>query len=77
MLDSSSGQDTLLDEGNHTLEQDEDPADSETIVLTTVLDDDRLENPRIALRCTAQGLEQMTAEDQKITALEVGKVIGP
>ena len=58
MLDSSSGQDTLLDEGNHTLEQDEEPADSETIVLTTVFDDDRLENPRIALRCTAQGLSK-------------------
>ena len=76
VLDSSSGQDALLDEGNHTLEQDEDPADSETIALTTVLDDDRLENPRIALRCTSQSIEQIEAQDQKITAVEVGKVIG-
>ena len=77
VLDSSSSQDTLLDEARHHLKDNEDPAESEAIALSTVFSDDRFENPRIALRCTHQADEDMTAEDQKITALEVGKVIGP
>ena len=47
------------------------------MALTAVFSDNRFVNPRIALRCTMQTGEELVAEDQKITALEVGKVIGP
>jgi hypothetical protein len=77
VLDNSSGQDTVLDEARHHLAANDDPADSEAIALTAVFSDNRFVNPRIALRCTMQTDEELVAEDQKITALEVGKVIGP
>jgi hypothetical protein len=78
VLDNSSAPDTLLDEARHNLNRNEDFGESEAIALTTVFDDDRSKNPRIALRCTEQSNEEdLAAQDQKITALEVGKVIGP
>jgi hypothetical protein len=77
VLDSSTGADTLLDEARHHLGTNDDPADSEAQALTAVLSDDRFVDPRIALRCTRQAAEELEAEDQKLTALEVGKVIGP
>jgi hypothetical protein len=77
VLDNSSGQDTVLDEARHHLGANDDPADSEAIALTAVFSNNRIENPRIAIRCTMQTGEELAAEDQKITALEVGKVIGP
>lgn len=77
VLDGSSGQDTLLDRVSYDLNQRNAFAESEAIALTTVFSDDRFENPRIALRCTAQADEFLTPIDPKITALEVGKVIGP
>ena len=78
VLDNSSAPDTLLDEASYNLNGNERFGESEAIALTTVFDNDRIENPRIALRCTEQSDEvDVSAEDQKITALEVGKVIGP
>lgn len=77
VLDSSSGQDTLLDSVPYDLNEHNEFAESEAIALTTVFSDDRLENPRIALRCTAGANEFIFPDDPKITALEVGKVIGP
>ncbi len=77
VLDGSSGQDTLLDTVQYDLNQYRAFAESEAIALTTVFSDDRVENPRIALRCTAQADEFLAPIDPKITALEVGKVIGP
>jgi hypothetical protein len=77
VLDSSSGQDTVLDEARHHLKDNDDPGDSEVMALTAVFSDNRIENPRIAIRCTQQTDEELAAEDQKMTALEVGKVIEP
>jgi hypothetical protein len=77
VLDSSAGQDSLLDRVPYDLNQVNAFAESEAIALTTVFSDDRFENPRIALRCTAQANEFLEPFDMKITALEVGKVIGP
>lgn len=77
VLDSNTGPDALLDEARHHLGTNDDPADSETQALTAVFSDDRFVDPRIALRCTQQAGEELVAEDQKLTALEVGKVIGP
>ena len=77
VLDSSSGQDALLDEARHHLDQAAEPSETEAMALTAVFSDNRFENPRIALRCTEQADEELFLEDQRITALEVGKVIGP
>jgi hypothetical protein len=78
VMDNSSAPDTVLDEARYFLDQNEDPADTEAIALTAVFSDNRFENPRIALRCTEQAdpFEDLVAEDTKITALEVGDVIG-
>ncbi len=77
VLDSSTGPDALLDETRHHLGTNDDPADSEAQALTAVFTDDRFVDPRIALRCTEQPGEEFVAEDQKLTALEVGRVVGP
>ncbi len=77
VLDSSTGPDAVLDETRHHLGTNDDPADSEAQALTAVFSDDRFVDPRIALRCTQQDGEELVAEDQKLTALEVGKVVGP
>ena len=77
VLDSSSGPDAVLDEARHHLGANDDPAETEAIALTAVFSDDRFVDPRIALRCTEETVEEFVAEDQKLTALEVGKVVGP
>ena len=77
VLDSSSGQDTVLDSVGHRLNETNAFADSEAIALSAVFSDDRLENPRIGLRCTTGENAFTFPVDPKITALEVGKVIGP
>jgi hypothetical protein len=78
VIDQSSAADTVLDEARFFLAQNQDPADTETIALTAVFSDNRVANPRIALRCTEQRnpFEEFVAEDVKMTALEVGDVIG-
>ena len=78
VIDRSSVPDTVLDEARFFLAQNEDPADTETIALTAVFSDNRVANPRIALRCTEQRnpFEEFVAEDVKMIALEVGDVIG-
>lgn len=75
--DTSSGQDVLLDQARHHLDEAAEPSETEAMALTAVFSDNRFENPRIALRCTEQTDEELFLEDQRITALEVGKVIGP
>ena len=77
VLDSASGPDAMLDEARHHLADNDDPADSEAIGLTAVFTDDRFVDPRIALRCTEDAGEELVGEDMKLTALEVGKVVGP
>jgi hypothetical protein len=77
VLDSASGPDAVLDEARHHLADNDDPADSEAIALTAVFTDDRFVDPRIALRCTEDAGEELVGEDMKLTALEVGKVVGP
>jgi hypothetical protein len=77
VLDSSSGQDSLLDSVPYDLNERNAFADSEAIALSAVFSDDRFENPRIGLRCTTNENAFITPSDPKITALEVGKVIGP
>ncbi len=77
VLDSSSGPDAVLDEARHHLAANDDPGESQAIALTAVFTDDRFVDPRIALRCTEDAGEELVAEDMKLTALEVGKVVGP
>ena len=77
VLDSSSGQDTLLDSVPYDLNERNAFGESEALALSAVFSDDRLENPRIGLRCTADESTFIEPHDPKITALEVGKVIGP
>jgi hypothetical protein len=77
VLDSGSGLDVLLDGSRHHLDQPFESSSTEAIALTAVFSDNQIENPRIALRCTEQTDEDLVLEDLKITALEVGKVIGP
>jgi hypothetical protein len=77
VLDSSSGPDAVLDEARHHLAANDDPGESQAIAVTAVFTDDRFVDPRIALRCTEDDGEELVAEDQKLTALEVGKVVGP
>jgi hypothetical protein len=77
VLDSSSGPDTVLDEAKHHLASNDDPGETEAIALTAVFTDDRFVDPRIALRCTEDAGEELVAEDPRLTALEVGKVVGP
>jgi hypothetical protein len=77
VLDDSSGPDAVLDEAKHHLASNDDPGETEAIALTAVFSDDRFVDPRIALRCTEDAGEELVAEDQKLTALEVGKVVGP
>ena len=54
----------------------EEDAGMHTVVLNAVVRK-RANNPTIAVRCTEQADEQNVADLAKITALEVGKVIGP
>jgi hypothetical protein len=77
VLDSSSGQDTVLDSVPYDLNERNAFGESEALALSAVFSDDRLENPRIGLRCTTDGNTFIEHHDPKITALEVGKVIGP
>jgi hypothetical protein len=50
-------------------------ASSETVALSAVVPQ-RLRNPSVALRCTSQNGDRVTASFIKITALTVGTVTG-
>jgi len=67
---ATAGPETVLDE----IQVGESArASSESITLTAVVPK-RLRNPSVALRCTSQAGDRVTADFIKITALAVGTV---